>query len=71
MKTAESVLDDALQVKSQMDEDLLELMEPSTPNSWVDDSGVRHAVVWNSTIDTNMRIQKQGKDWIIIDTGVF
>ena len=38
------------------------------PDSWVDDTGIRHAVIWDVGGDTNyMRIELRDGSWEIID----
>lgn len=43
------VLQDALRVKNQMDQDYLEWYEPTMPDSWVED-GERHAVIYGGDL---------------------
>lgn len=37
------------------------------PNSWVDDSGIRHAVIW----DEDIMIRYKFEDGQLVETGVF
>lgn len=70
MKTAQSILDEALKEKSQMDKDILELSEPVMPDSYLED-GVRHAVIYSTSLPNQMRLINQNGQYKIIDLGVF
>ena len=41
------------------------------PNSWVDDNGVRHAVIKEAGMPDRCRLRKINGEWKLIDIGVF
>lgn len=53
-----------------MDTETLELDAP-IPNSWVDEAGIRHAVVWEAGLDEYMRLEKVDGQWILTDNPPF
>ena len=43
-----------------------ETLEPIIPNSWVDEQGIRHAVIWEAGLPERMRIKKENDKWVLI-----
>lgn len=70
---ADKLLDKMLEAKENYDSELIaDLEEPDyVPDSWLDDDGVRHITVWETGLDTYMRLVKVNGKWQLRDTGVF
>ncbi len=63
---AQDVLRLAIKVKSQMDEDILELNEVLIPDSWIDDNGIRHAVVYGGDfLAERLLLEKVGDSYAV------
>lgn len=78
------ILKQAQEVKEAMDKvlehqtDWDDTIEPEAntpdgliPNSWVDESGVRHATIWEAGLPSRMRVIKSGNGYVCKDIGVF
>lgn len=59
-----------LHLEHQTDRDE-ELTPDGIPSSWLDEQGVRHAVVFDQTLPHYMRIKQVGSDWVLIEKAPF
>ena len=41
------------------------------PDSWVDEEGVRHAVIWEPGLPEYMRLEKVNGEWELIEMAPF
>lgn len=45
-------------------------LEP-IPNSWVDEKGTRHAVIWDKSWDLELRVENINGKWQLREVSVF
>lgn len=51
--------------------DELEIDIDYIPDSWLDDNGVRHAVIWGEGLPEYMRLEKIDGQWVLNEEAPF
>lgn len=74
---AQLILNKALKSKEALDREIRESsidnrVDPQyIPDSWVDDNGIRHAVVWTDSMPDYMRLKKINGKWVLNEQAPF